>query len=1105
MALYPAARIHPPVPCLTVPDTLEYHRKHNATLPIYVYVDDQDEEPKQVSYLEFDRACHRVASTIASSIPPSPDINTRPVVALIALTDSLLFQALVIGMMKGGFIPFPISPRNTAAAVVHLLKKSSSHYLLTTQVTLKPLIDGVKRELQSSDPTYELVIQEIPSLYVAYPKLAKEREEDPFTPFISHLKPVITDVAMFLHSSGSTGFPKAIPQTHEMISHWGSMRPSDYFKEHKPDIRLAGMHLPPFHTLAVHCQIVFPLYATTTVALYPPVAVAPDLLPITPTPDNIISHIARTRSNALMTTPTLFSIWVQDPQALEVLSNLELILSSGGPVTPKIGNLLVSSGANLFTTYGGTEFGGVTCLTRREGDGDDWTYMEFSERCRIRWMPQGDGTYECQFLAHKDHKLSVENLPDVPGYATADLFEPHPTKDYLWKIVGRIDDVIIHSSGEKTVPAPMEDLILSSPYLIGAIMFGRNHDQAGILVEPKPSFAVDTEDEKQVAEFRNLIWPVIEEANEIAPSFSRIFKEMILITHKNKPLPRAGKGTVMRKAALLEYEAEIEALYSTVEEAAQPSETIQPPPSWTTEDIINWISEHVQDLNSGRKIAPGDDLFVHGFDSLSATILRRRISGALKSLKGPSKDSALQAVTQNTIYTYPTINALATYLCSLVSGQEQAQLDSVALLEKRMQNIEEMVRKYSLPPASEAQNASLPPPPATSVVLITGSTGSIGSYVLEGLIRDTRIKRIYTLNRPAKSPLYERHVEAFKQKGFDVGLLDGGKVIFLHGDLASELLGLDEIIYQEIQNSVDAIIHIAWRLDFNLSLSSFESNIAGMRNLIEFARSSARGPAAIRFVFTSSVASTASWNTGGDNQHKEVPEDVISDAKYAVGSGYGESKYVVDRILATSGLPYATSLRIGQVSGGPPNGAWSPTDWVPIMIKSSIQLGSLPSAVGTVSWTPMDAVSRCISDVIFFDPSERDIKNFPNTLNIRHPKPVPWHTVMQYVVEALDISKEDGKEALRLVPFQEWISTLDAYSTKHEDTSKVPAVNLLDFFKHASEAGANVATSDEAAGVSTFSVAKMLSVSPALREQPPLGHADVQMWIKYWRDIGFLE
>lgn len=79
--------------------------------------------------------------------------------------------------------------------------------------------------------------------------------------------------------------------------------------------------------------------------------------------------------------------------------------------------------------------------------------------------------------------MAVENLLDTRGYATSDLFVRHPTKDYLWKMydlsqvlsrllkknfilisdsVGRIDDVVIHSSGEKTVPARIEDIVMSS-------------------------------------------------------------------------------------------------------------------------------------------------------------------------------------------------------------------------------------------------------------------------------------------------------------------------------------------------------------------------------------------------------------------------------------------------------------------------------------------------------------------------------------------------------------------------------------------------------------------------------------------------------------------
>jgi hypothetical protein len=54
--------------------------------------------------------------------------------------------------------------------------------------------------------------------------------------------------------------------------------------------------------------------------------------------------------------------------------------------------------------------------------------------------------------------------------------------------------------------------------------------------------------------------PIIEEANQNAPAFSRIFKEMILFTSSDKPLPRSGKGTVQRKAAITLYATEIESM-----------------------------------------------------------------------------------------------------------------------------------------------------------------------------------------------------------------------------------------------------------------------------------------------------------------------------------------------------------------------------------------------------------------------------------------------------------------------------------------------------------------------------------------------------------------
>lgn len=56
----------------------------------------------------------------------------------------------------------------------------------------------------------------------------------------------------------------------------------------------------------------------------------------------------------------------------------------------------------------------------------------------------------------------------------------------------------------------------------------------------------------------------VEEANKLAPAFGRIFKEMIIVTHPDKPMGRAGKGTVLRKQTLGNYAKEIEQLYGPV-------------------------------------------------------------------------------------------------------------------------------------------------------------------------------------------------------------------------------------------------------------------------------------------------------------------------------------------------------------------------------------------------------------------------------------------------------------------------------------------------------------------------------------------------------------
>lgn len=106
-----------------------------------------------------------------------------------------------------------------------MLKKTNCHRLVTTQVTLKSLVDGVRDELATNEPGFDLDINEIPSLDEIYPKLGKETVEHPFKEYPAPAtRQPVTDIAAYLHSSGSTGFPKPIPQTYETFIGWASFR-----------------------------------------------------------------------------------------------------------------------------------------------------------------------------------------------------------------------------------------------------------------------------------------------------------------------------------------------------------------------------------------------------------------------------------------------------------------------------------------------------------------------------------------------------------------------------------------------------------------------------------------------------------------------------------------------------------------------------------------------------------------------------------------------------------------------------------------------------------------------------------------------------------------
>ncbi|KAG2050383.1 putative aminoadipate reductase [Suillus hirtellus] len=989
---------------LSLPQLVEFNAQHNSDVAFFVYDKPDSNDLVSISHSEFYRACHRAAQAIR----PASAGADKEVVALIANSDTLLYQTVFMGMIFAGLVPFPMSPRNSAAAVTSMMQKTGCRRLITTRHSLASLIDEVEAGLVSATQTSQLQIDEIPALKHLYPSLVGGTPNEAIVPY-PFLGPPSSenDVSFYLHSSGSTGFPKPIPTSNLTAIHW-CLTPSILDLTDLPTpIRIGAAALPPFHTFGIYFQLLAPIASLSSVSIYPPTSfLDPLATPIVPNSQNILDSVLKTKSNILPVVPAFLEQWVFSPSAVDVLKTLECVIYGGGPLAPKTGNTLVNAGVKLSCRYGATEFGPNTCTIRNSVDQKFWDWVRFGPNSKIRWAPQDDGTYECQVLTTSTHQVSVENLPDVKGYATSDVFIKHPTIEDLWKIVGRIDDNLVLSSGEKTVPAPMESIICANPYVAGAVVFGRGRNQVGILIEPRAGCEIDVDDKKQLAEFRNRV-PDIEDANKEAPAFSRIFKEMILVTRSGKPMLRAGKGTVTKKATMKLYEEEINAIYEKVAGSTRAGIDVPLPTSWTAEDVERWLMVYAAVVNADKEVDPDRDLFTQGFDSLSAAFLKNRIIGSLSSSSDRDLQASASRIDQNILFSSPSIRQLARSVINAVFQRNGTNTIDVKA------DIENMIEKYSV-----GLGNSLTRPITTlvngcsqsdHVVALTGSTGGLGSYLLADLLQREDVSVVYAFNRPSKgASIQQRQENSFKDRGLDFTVLQSDKLAYVETDTSDDHLGLDKELYQKICTSVTVIIHNAWRLDFNLAPSSFDAHVRGMRNLIDLALSSPRHPKP-RFMFASSVSSARSW----DKAKGPFPEEVEYDAGVAVGLGYGATKYVSKRQVA--GL----SFRIGQVSGGPPRGAWSTTNWLPIILKSSISLGALPKAKGFVSWIPPHAVLNAILDVAFAEEEP------PVAVNLVHLRPTAWKTLMQPIADAL-VERKVTSYPLPLVPFAEWLEKLES-------------------------------------------------------------------------------
>lgn len=729
--------------------------------------------------------------------------------------------------------------------------------------------------------------------------------------------------------------------------------------------------------------------------------------------------------------PSVIDQWAQLSESRSQAEQLDFILYGGGPLPTVVGERL-SKVTDVCQMYGSVETGQIQLLVPRKDD-NDWSYMEWNPYEEIDMQPNIEGTYELvlhQKPKFRPHRSLSHNFPDLREWRSGDLFVQHPTKTGLWRYHGRIDDLIVLANSHKVHPIAFEAIIQKHPLVSSVLMFGTGRVQPGLLIELAPK---TTPNEI----LHDQIWDLVQRANHLVPHYGRVTISNLIYASHDKPLPRAPKGSIVRKSALSLYEQEVKDVYARI--AKLPDLDIQSPQS-----ISLWIYAAFSHMLPGVDLGDNDDIFSFGMDSLRVTDFTKLLRSALKHI--PRDD---ERISPHLLYLNPSVAQLTPAIKSfaLSSPVESMSGQSTTALDR-------LVHLYS----------NFEVPRTKRCLILTGSSGFIGSHVLHHLCQAQVADHIFVFTRPDTVTVPQHSI------------INSCSIERVAVDWTKEHFGLTTDLYESFLTKVHAIIHLSWNVDFNLSLQTFgKDHFKTLRSMINFSIAS---PRKARVIFASSTAYAIGWalKTGSEL----VPEQTLPNDNDVACTGYGLSKQVGEKLLETAskshGVP-VTILRMGQIVNSVREGLTvrGPEDWIHALIVTSKNLGLVPSARLTIDWMPVDAVARILSDAGTTEQLEQ-----LRVLNVVHPRPVQWDVFLRALRKGLPHASETS--------ISSWVDAMERNHDRDQETlHKFPALKLSDFFR-------NLATLNEQnAKLPRFIIDNTLESDEALRDAQLLGLEELVM------------
>lgn len=256
-------------------------------------------------------------------------------------------------------------------------------------------------------------------------------------------------------------------------------------------------------------------------------------------------------------------------------------------------------------------------------------------------------------------------------------------------------------------------------------------------------------------------------------------------------------------------------------------------------------------------------------------------------------------------------------------------------------------------------------------VFLTGATGFLGAFILKDLLSRTNevAKVICHIRASSVEAALDRLRSSSQARGaWDEDWIISRRIEVVLGDLDKSSIGMSESDWKYVAEQTDAIVHngavVHWVYPYNRLR---QTNVVSTLNMI--ALSQQHHTKSLTFISTTAVFETpnyylrlsdASLARGGRGIEES---DTLDGSLTGLSSGYGQSKWVAERLLMEAGRRglKTSIIRPAYILGDSMSAVTNTDDFVWRLVKGCIQLGLTPDIYNTINLSPVDHVAKIVS------------------------------------------------------------------------------------------------------------------------------------------------